>query len=180
MDRRVFVTGSAILCVPMLSGCASSSPTFANDGYCYRAHARPPAKPICLTDSMPSANADEEAKRFAPVPSRVVIYVVRHQIGDTANTVNVGILGSRFVSTIPESLVRIVVPPGVHRLGFEWKKGSGELSVLGSAGQVLFVELRGDLWLWMERYRLRMAETSIRHRARASRLVADLATGEGA
>lgn len=180
MYRRAFLAGYASLGIPLLSGCAGPQREFSDDGYCFRAHGRPRTEVTCTPQPIPSLAADEEAKRFTPVPDQVVVYIVRHRIGDTVNTVHVGAAGDRFVPTVPASMVRLLMPPGAHRLLFDWKKGSGELSILGSAGQVLFVELVGELWLWSERYRLVVAEPSIRHRALISRLVADLKVGQGA
>ena len=180
MHRRIFLAGSMAFGAPLLSGCASPPRDLSENAYCYHAHGRPRTQTTCAPLSIPSLAADEAAKRFAPVPGQLVVYVVRHRVGDTVNTVHVGAAGDRLAPTVPASMVRLVMPPGSHRLLFDWKKGAGELSILGSAGQVLFVELVGDLWLWSERYRLVMAEPSIRHRALISRLVADLTVGAGA
>ena len=94
------------------------------------------------------------------------------------NVVNLAVDGGALVATTPASLVRWVVPPGAHRLAFEWKKGTGDLELRGDAGQVLFVDLVGSLWLWNESYRMEIGGPSSRDKALKSRLVADVKVGE--
>jgi hypothetical protein len=174
MDRRSVIVSSAALGSLVLSGCASTPRTPLNDRHCYWARTRSRSKPTCTAGPIPDLAADERAKRFEPVPGRLVIYVVRHRWGDTVNMVRVGMMGGALVSTTPASMVRLVVPPGGHRLVFEWAKGQGSLDVRGEAGQVLFVELVGSLWFWNEYYRFETGESSLRDRALKCRLVADV------
>ena len=178
MDRRAVLawmscdTGSLLL-----PGCASFLRGRSVGPQCYRARNGPGIKAICTPEAVPDEEAESRAKRFEPVAGQLTIYLVRHRWGDAANRVKVGIAGERLVTTIPASLIRIAVPPGKHLLVFNWAKGHGVLQVQGDAGQVLFVDLVGSLWIWNEWYRLEMGDPSFRDRAMKSRLVADVKLG---
>lgn len=179
MDRRRVLAVAAAFGGLQLAGCSTTSDRRAPaDRHCYWSHTPAGSRPICTPVPVPDAAADAQAKRFLPVPGRLVVYVVRHRWGDAQNLVNLGIDGAAAVVTVPASLVRLEVPPGVHRLAFDWKRGKGDLEIRGDAGEVLFVDLAGSLWIWNEWYRLEMGEPSIRDRALKCRLVADVKLGE--
>lgn len=175
--RRVAIVSVLSLGSLQLAGCAERPLRPPDDRYCFRAKTRSGSKPTCTPGPVPDLAADEKAKRFEPVPGSLVVYVVRRRWGDAAYVVNVTMDGGELVGTTPASFVRLVVPPGLHKLSFEWKKGRGVLDVRGDAGQVVFVELIGSLWFWNEWYRLEMGDSSIRDRAMKSRLVADVKVG---
>lgn len=173
MHRRSALVSLGAASSWLVSGCTSVPGAVLNDRYCFRTQTTR-FRPACTPGPIPDAATDTLAKRFEPVPGRLVIYVVRHRWGDYVNVVQVGFVGGRMVSTVPLSLVRLVAAPGVHRLAFSWAKGNGELEVRGEAGQVLLVDLVGSLWIWNEWYRWETGDPSIRERALKSRLVADL------
>lgn len=173
MDRRSALVALGLASGWLVSGCASVPRTVADERYCFRTRTTR-FRPACTPGPIPDAAADAQAKRFEPVPDRLVIYVVRHGWGDYVNVVQVGLVGGPMVSTVPLSLVRLVVAPGIHRVAFNWAKGNGELEVRGEAGQVLLVDLVGSLWIWNEWYRLGTGDPSIRERALKSRLVGDV------
>ena len=157
-----------------MSGCAERPLKPPDDRYCFRVKTKTGSKPTCTPAAVPDLAADAQAKKFEPVPGSLVVYLVRRRWGDVVNVVNVGVDGGALGATTPASFVRLILTPGSHRLGYEWKKGKGDLELRGDAGQVLFVELIGSLWFWNEWYRLEMADASIRDRAIKSRLVADV------
>lgn len=175
MNRRTAL-GAAIAAGGLqLSGCTTPLPKPLDDRYCYRANSRIGSRSTCTPGPAPDAAADAQAKRFEAVPGSLVIYVVRNRWGDTVNLVNLSIDGGDSVATAPASLVRLVVAPGTHRLAFDWNKGRGDLEIRGAAGQVVFVDLIGSLWIWSQSYRLEMGELpSSRDRALRSRLVANV------
>ena len=173
MDRRSTLASVALASSWLVSGCASAPRSLPVNRDCFRVRAAR-LRQACTSGPIPDAAIDAQAKRFEPVPGRLAIYVVRHRWGDYVNVEQVGLVGGPMVSTVPLSLVRLVVAPGVHRLAFNWAKGHGELGVRGEAGQVLWVELVGSLWIWNEWYRLEAGDSSLRARALKSRLVADV------
>lgn len=174
MDRRIAIAGLVAIAGPPLSGCAGMPRKPPDDRYCFQVKTHAGSRPTCTPGPVPDLSADAHAKKFEVVPGSLVVYIVRQRWGDAVNVVNVGVDGEALVATTPASFIRLVLAPGAHRLGFEWKKGRGDLEVRGEAGQVLFVELIGSLWFWNEWYRLEMADASIRSRAMKSRLVADV------
>lgn len=177
MDRRAAVlTSLGLVGGAWLPGCANLPRSVAPGAQCYRARNGTGTKVTCTPEAVPDAAADTQAKRFDSTPGLLTIYVVRNRWGDAVNTVHVGVNAGRRVTTIPASLVRFVVPPGEHRVVFDWAKGQGDFHVHGEAGQVLFVELVGSLWIWNEWYRLEVGDPSTRDRARDARLLADLKT----
>jgi len=178
MRRRVAIAGALTIGGLQLSGCAARPLRPPDDRYCFNAMTRSGSKPSCTPGPVPDIAADAKAKLFEPVPGSLVVYVVRRRWGDTVNVVNLAVDGGALVATTPASLVRWVVPPGGHRLAFEWKKGKGDLELRGDAGQVLFVDLVGSLWLWNESYRMEIGGPSSRDKALKSRLVADVKVGE--
>lgn len=126
---------------------------------------------------VPGAAVDAMVKRFEPVPGKLTLYLVRNRWADTANVVLVGIDGGNPVPTVPASFLRFLMAPGPYRLTFKWEKGSGQLSVFGGAGQILFVDLVGSLWFWSEGYRLGLGDMHSNERVLKSRLVADVEVG---
>ncbi len=147
--RRVAIVSVLSLGSLQLAGCAERPLRPPDDRYCFRAKTRSGSKPTCTPGPVPDLAADEKAKRFEPVPGSLVVYVVRRRWGDAAYVVNVTMDGGELVGTTPASFVRLVVPPGLHKLSFEWKKGRGVLDVRGDAGQVVFVGIR--IWLCLRR-----------------------------
>jgi hypothetical protein len=105
----------------------------------------------------------------------LTVYVLRKRWGDARNLVVTSIDGRRQVTTIPESLMRVRLKPGEHRLVLEWEGRASEIVVTGAGGEVRFVELVGSVWSWGSSYRWENgALDSSRDRAIASKLIADI------
>ncbi len=177
-NKRIAMMGLAVLVGLQLSGCAQPHRNAPDYRYCYHAKTHSGSRPTCTPGPVPDLSADAKAKQFAPVPQRLVVYVVRNRWGDAVNVVNLAVDGGTQSATTPASMVRLVMAPGAHRLTFEWKKGRGDLEIHGVAGQVLFVDLVGSLWFWNESYRLEIGGAASRDKAAKSRLVADVRVGE--
>ena len=54
--------------------------------------------------------------------------------------------GAAGVATIPESLARLRLKPGAHRLSTQWEGRAEDISVQGRAGDLRVVELVGSGW----------------------------------
>jgi hypothetical protein len=52
------------------------------------------------------------------------------------------------IATIPNSLVRLRIKPGRHRLSVKWHDQGVSTTIEGQAGTVLFLEVVGAQWAW--------------------------------
>lgn len=175
--RRTLLIGLATAGLVPLSGCMSKPPRPINaDGtYCYSVGKRPRHKLTCTPEAVPSAGVEAEAKQFAAAPGALTVYVLRRRWGDASVVVPITVDGVARASTIPESLVRLRLRPGAHRLLAEWEGRSTGIEVAGQAGEVRMVELNGSGWAWGNNFDWQLARLDdVRTRAAASKLVADI------
>lgn len=160
----------------VLAGCATPPPPnpAAEIPHCYKtSRGRIIA---CTSAPVPSLNADADAKRFAPDPSALTVFVVRRNWGDGRNFVKVYSDGGPGVETLPNTMVRLKFKPGAHVIAFEFEGKRQSTTVEGKAGDVRFVRIDGTVWSWKSSYEWASEpEASIRERALKSRLVADVA-----
>ncbi len=176
-NRRAF--GLALLGVGLLplGGCMTKplQPVRADGSYCHRIGKSYRPTLTCTTEPVPPLDTEAQAKRFEPSADALTVYVLRKRWGDARNLVVTSIDGRRQVTTIPESLMRVRLKPGEHRLVLEWEGRASEIVVTGAAGEVRFVELVGSVWSWGSSYRwANGALDSSRDRAIASKLIADI------
>lgn len=167
--------GGALL---FLSGCMTKplQPVRADGTYCHKIGKSYRPTITCTTAPVPSAEVEVAAKRFEPNPGVLTVYVVRKRWDDARNTVEVNIDGATRVTTIPESLMRLRLKPGEHRLALDWEGRKAEKMVSGGAGDVRFVELVGSLRSWGSTYGWEDGSLDdSRTRAVGSKLIADLA-----
>lgn len=160
----------------VLAGCATSSPPdlAAEVPHCYKTNK---GRTIaCTSARVPSLNADTDAKRFAPDPNALTLFVVRRSWGDTRNFVKVHPDNGPGIETLPNTMVRLKFKPGTHAIAFEFEGKRQSTTVEGKAGDVRFVRIDGTVWSWKSSYGWAAeAEASIRERALKARLVADVA-----
>jgi hypothetical protein len=95
---------------------------------------------------------EAEARRFAASADRFTVYVVRKRWADAANVVKLTVDGGAQAETVPESFVRLRLPPGEHVLRASWSEGETRTMVRGAAGEIRVVELAGSAWAWGSRY----------------------------
>ena len=72
---------------------------------------------------------------------------------DAVNRIDMRVDGVAPVTTVPESLVRLRLAPGRHRLALSWNGIDVTTVVEGRAGEVRFVEIVGSVWAWGSSYR---------------------------
>ena len=132
--------------------------------------------------------ADAEGERFAAVEREIGgagEFEAAAQFGKMvagqldarglADVVRVSSDGASSVDTVPESFARWRLPAGSHRLAVTWSEGSATLDIAGAAGEVVFVEVIGSVWMWGSNYRLERGDAAeSRQRAMPLRLVADV------
>lgn len=160
----------------LLAGCftAPVRPPNPDGTYCFRVGKSYRPVLTCTTKAIPAESLERTAKRFEPQQGLLTVYLVRKRWGDTKNLVRVS-SGTQSAETVPESFVRWTFPAGSHRLVATWSGGATSLDVQGDAGQVLFVELIGTVWVWGSSYRMEQGDPAgSRERASGLRLVADV------
>lgn len=175
--RRTLLIGLATTGLVPLSGCMTRPPRPVNaDGtYCHSVGKRPRPTLTCTPEAVPSAAVEAEAKRFEAVPGALTVYVLRRRWGDASVVVPITVDGVVRASTIPESLVRLRLKPGVHRLQATWEGRSTGIDVAGQAGEVRVVELNGSGWAWGASFDWQLAGLDdTKSRAAMSKLVADI------
>lgn len=177
LSRRAWL-GLSITTVLLATGCAVARPirpVNADGTWCYRIANSRRHRRMCTAEPVPPGQVEALAKRFAPHPELLTLYVVRSRWGDSANIVRVSLADGPAADTLPRTFVRLRVPAGAHRLQAKWDDGEASLEVKGSAGGILFVELVGADWAWGGRYVLKAGdEATSRERVVAARMVADL------
>ncbi|MEQ1803846.1 MAG: hypothetical protein ABL900_00565 [Burkholderiaceae bacterium] len=176
-NRRTITLGVLGAALVTLPGCMSKPlrPVNADGTYCYSIGRRPRNKLSCTPEPVPPLSVEADAKRFEPIADALTLYVVRRRWRDTIKPTIVSIDERTRVTTIPESIVRIRLKPGEHRLAVEWDGRSVERVVSGAAGEVRFVELVGRFWTWGGEFRWEEGlPQELRPRAAASKLIADI------
>lgn len=172
--RHVLVLAPSATSLALL-GCASTEPDVSRRGgsYCYRNARKRPI--VCTSDSTPGLEVESEAKRFEADPDALTIYVVRSGWGDTRHLVTVSVDDSRPIETVPQSMVRMRLRAGAHRIVFDFERDHGAIEVTGDLGQVSFIRLAGDFWVWGGSFGWSREDEEItKRRARRTRLVGDL------
>lgn len=166
---------AALAAVAALAGCATPPPPdpAAEVPHCYKTNK---GRVIaCTSTPVPSLNADAEAKRFAPDPNALSVYVVRRNWGDGRNFVKVYPDGGPGIETLPDTMIRFKFKPGQHTIAFEFEGKRQSTTVQGRAGDVRFVRVDGTVWSWKSSYEwVAEPEAAIRERAVKARLVADV------
>ena len=160
-----------------LSGCMSKplQPVNADGTYCYSIGRRPRNKLTCTPEPVPHLSVEADVKRFKASADALTLYGVRKRWGDTRDPAVVSLDGRTRVTTIPESLIRVRLKPGEHRLSVEWDARSMQHVVSGAAGEVRFVELVGWFWSWGGEFnREAGSPEGSRSRAMSCKLIADL------
>lgn len=175
--RRTLLVGLAAIGLVPLSGCMTKPlrPVNADGTYCYRIGKSYRPKLTCTPAAVPTDAVEADAKRFDPDPSSLTVYVLRRNWSDASVIVPVTVDGTASAATIPESLVRVRLKPGAHRLSAQWEGRTVDIDVDGRAGDLRVVELVGSGWAWGTSFSWNAVQAdAVQSRARASKLVADL------
>ncbi len=172
--RRVLVLAVSATSLVLL-GCASTDSDVSRRSgpYCYRNARKRPI--VCTSESTPGLDVEAEAKRFEADPGALTVYVVRSGWGDTRHLVAVSVDDSRPIETVPQSMVRMRLRAGIHRIAYDLEQDHGAIEVRGAAGQVRFLRLSGDSWVWGTSFGWSQEDEEIaKRRARSTRLVGDV------
>lgn len=176
MNTSAFRGLAPLAAAAVLAGCATPPPPdpAAELPYCHKTNK---GRVIACTPSpVPSLNADSEAKRFAPDPDALTVYVVRRNWADGRNFVKVRPEGGTVIETLPDTMVRMKFKPGSHKIAFQFEDQRQDTTVEGKAGDVRFVRIDGMVWSWKSTYEWASEpEAATRERALKARLVGDVA-----
>lgn len=160
-----------------LTGCATG-PRRERDpegSYCFRTNLEHYRKGPCIREGVPSRSAEADIKRFAPSSGLLTVFVVRQHWMDNPNLVKVTVDNTPVADTLPNTLVRLRLKPGVHTLALAFDGQRELITVTGDAGDLRFVQLRGGGFSWSPSYEwLPGTPESLRDKAERSRLVADV------
>jgi hypothetical protein len=145
-QRRTLLLGLAMVGLAPLSGCMTKPIRQVNaDGNCcYRIGKSYRPKLTCTPTAVPTDAVEADAKRFEADRASLTVYVLRRRWGDASMVVPVTLDGTSGVATIPESLARLRLKPGAHRLSAQWEGRSVDISFQGRAGDLRVVELVGS------------------------------------
>jgi hypothetical protein len=171
---RTAVVGIPFCMAFLLVGCAHrwEQPVRADGSYCFvigKAH-----HSTCTVQPVPTADADTAAKRFQPDNEALIVYVVRHRWADASNLVPVSVDAAPALMTVPESMMRVMLPPGRHQLSLSWDGHSTTQTVEGRAGDIRFVQVVGSAWSLGSSYTWDAGDADgARARALKSRLIVD-------
>jgi hypothetical protein len=178
---RAAALAAALCGAAMLAGCASAPPrTTAGAGpgeparHCVldnRGRVR-----VCSTQAVPGPEADREAKRLSGEPAALTVYVVRQSWGDSRELLRLSVDGRPAdIETTPDSLVRLRLAPGEHRLAFEHAGQQRSTQIVGAAGEVRVLWIRREPWSFARELLWGVEpETATRERVKQTRLVADI------
>ena len=161
----------------LLTGCLSipPRPVEADGRYCHRVGKISRQKLTCTVGVVPPATVDADAKRFEAVSDAATLYLLRSSWADGPHRVPVSIDRGQSTVTIPDSLMRVRLPPGQHGLEFEWEGKRALRTITLRSGEVAFVELDASVWAWSATYWWAEVDASdIRRRALKARLIADI------
>jgi len=160
----------------LLAACASKPirPANADGTWCHRVGKAPRYKLTCTRAPVPPPTVEAEAKRFAVSADRLTMYVVRKRWADAANVVELTVDGGARAETVPESFVRMRLPPGDHVLRASWPEGETQMAFRGAAGAIRVIELAGSAWAWGSTYAFEPGDAASRERVLRVRMVADI------
>ena len=176
-QRRLLMLGLGATVLAELAGCMTKPPKSVNaDGtHCYRIGKSYRPKLTCTPTAVPTDAQEAEAKRFEADPASLTVYLLRRRWADISVVVPVSVDGGARVATIPESLVRLRLKPGSHRMSAQWEGRTVDIGVEGLAGDLRVIELVGSDWAWDTGFSWETAQAdAVKSRALDSKFVADL------
>ncbi len=155
-----------------LAGCATPVDRYAEKPYCHTDRGR---NAYCTKENAPSLSKDEESKLFSSDPGALIVYVVRYW-GDGHHPLDISIDGAMSMETVPNSMIRLRLKPGSHRISFAVAGKSYDRIINGSAGDVKLLGVTGTDWSWGSSSHAWAddSDDQVKQQARRSRLIKDV------
>ena len=162
----------ASLALFALAGCATPVDRYAEKPYCHTDRGR---NAYCTKENAPSLSKDEEAKQFPSDPGALTVYVVRYW-GDGHHPLEILIDGTTSMETVPNSMIRLRLTPGSHRISFAVAGKSYDRTVNGLTGDVKLLGVTGTDWSWGSSSHAWAddSDDQVKRQARRSRLIKDV------
>lgn len=163
---------SPLAAVLALAGCATPVDRLAEKPYCHTDRGR---NAYCTKDAAPSLTRDEEAKQFSSDPEALTVYVVRYW-WDGHHPMDISVDGGAAMETVPNSMIRLRMKAGSHRISFRVGGKSSDRTISGMAGEVRVVGITGTDWSWGSSSHAWAddSDDQIKRQARRSRLIKDI------
>ena len=160
------------VCILTLAGCATPVDQLAEKPYCHKDRGR---NAYCTKENAPSLKRDEEAKQFPSHLGALTVYVVRYW-GDGHHPLEISVDGGTEMETVPNSMIRLRVKAGSHRISFSVGGKAFDRTISGMAGEVRLVGITGTDWSWGSSSHSWSddSDDQIKRQARRSRLIKDI------
>lgn len=176
-NRRVVAIGLLGLLAAALTGCMTKplQPVRDDGTYCFGYGRAYRQLFTCTTDPVPPPTVEAEVKQFQADPSALTVYVIRRRWNDANRAIPLVVDNQAPITTVPRSLVRLRLRPGVHLLSAAWDNRLAGFRVFGGPGEVQYVELNGMQWAWRTDYWFeQVADDDGQVQAARSKLIADV------
>lgn len=118
----------------------------------------------CLVSGCASVNkagrdASTQAKTFAPITDKAVVYIYRDEILGAAIKLHVSVDGVAVGDTGPKSFLQLALPPGPHTITSRGEK-TASLSLDTQAGQTYYVWQEVKMGMWSANSMLHKVDTA--------------------
>lgn len=118
----------------------------------------------CLVSGCASVNkagrdASAQAKTFAPITDKAVVYIYRDEILGAAIKLHVSVDGVVVGDTGPKSFLQLALPPGPHTITSRGEK-TASLSLDTQAGQTYYVWQEVKMGMWSANSMLHKVDTA--------------------
>ena len=137
----------------LLPGCSTVPFVgYQPDGrYCFRIAKRK----VCTADPAPSVEQEAKAKLFEVDPGRQVVWIVRNTRPDVYSKASVSVNGAQ-IDMLPNTASRFSLKPGHHHIAATHQSRElGNITIVGNAGEQVFVEVYADIGVFTKRFSLR-------------------------
>jgi|GEM_PF-867576 len=136
----------------LLVGCAATptppTPPDPDDSYCQTV--MKPRRDVCILGGIPPASLAKDAVALDGATGTFTVYIVRNNWADPIELAELRSPVGPAVKTLPRTFARFRLPPGQHALSLGWQTGATQTVVVGVAGEVQYLQLKG--WaFWSKR-----------------------------
>lgn len=166
------VESGIVIATIVVAGVAAAALVRSDGRYCHRDdHGVIRA---CTRHSVPDTLADAQAKQMLPTENTLTLYLVRTGATDVVRELVVEVSGQQVASTLPQTLIRVELPPGEHPVSLTYDDRTEAVRVDGRAGEVRALVLHDPAPHEGGRYRWEAVDIDTARRIAAdARLIVD-------